>query len=1018
MRSNLTAIVVLVALSLALPGDAQVLRGRLRPPEPETQAFAGQPYGVGRWTVQLPQGVNPALLGNSGFTLTEKNGRAIFQAFQAEPLRTAAREILGRPQTATVYFLFTGDAPLELQLYAPTAATTTITPQIEPIGHESLLSEWWVRYTRQANRIDRPSDYPPLVDNYLLATLSRRLNLPPASQLPPAPIRILTDSLLGAATGGMPKLPAAQSTDEQANHQMGLLLGSDSLRSELQTKVLTRPSGPAEPADQPLPAGIVMTSKVPEVVGDVTIEPIANHVPAECFYVRYGNFSNYLWFRGTLDRWSGDLQNLINRRGLDYQLTPRIERQLSLKENALAPILGPAVIADVAMVGTDMFFREGASIGFIFQARNSFAVNSDFTQQRAATLKREAGCTDEQVDIAGHKVSFLSTPDNRVRSFYAVDGDYLFVTNSRWLVERFFEAGSGKNSLGASTEFHLARSLMPISRDYAVFAYLSAAFLQNLAGPQYQIEMDRRLRSAAEIDMAMVAQTAARGEGSKATTVDELIKSDYLPEGFGQRADGSQLQRNEAGEFFDSLRGGRGTFAPIPDVAFDLVTATEAHRYSDFAAWLQSKWPQIDPVVAGVRRETSRINEPGVERVVLDVQLTPLAAKNYNTIAAALGPIGNQRLAPVPGDVISAEASLSGNLLASKGLAAPQGAYRLFGALRDAPPEVVNNSGNQPAAQPTQPNQPTSQQIGPVTITLPAGQQGRQGPLGGILAGALNNGQGLGALSSALSPMSLLPPFYFGAYPTPAIFAWLGVGNVPLDAAGFGRSQQSGLWQRRSGQYTTASMQREVLEVVTPQLRFVDAPRPAQVWFHAGDLGRSKLASTVNGVFYMSAKNAAIGNVRFLHSLATQLRVPSEDCLKVAEQLTDAKLTCPVGGKYQIDEQQGALPTWVSTALPPDKMRLVSGLFEKAPADYTAPILNWLRGLEGDVALDQRILSLHAEVEMQQNAQSGTSVNGKSSNNGGGIKLSVPSIPAVPPQSKQKPSGEEIPPPPVPQPSR
>ena len=86
-----------------------------------------------------------------------------------------------------------------------------------------------------------------------------------------------------------------------------------------------------------------------------------------------------------------------------------------------------------------------------------------------------------------------------------------------------------------------------------------------------------------------------------------------------------------------------------------------------------------------------------------------------------------ERLAPVPGDVISAEASLSGNLLASKGLAAPQGAYRLFGALRDAPPEVLRNSGTQPAAQQAQPNQPTTQQIGPVTVTLPAGQQGRSG---------------------------------------------------------------------------------------------------------------------------------------------------------------------------------------------------------------------------------------------------------------------------------------------------
>ena len=88
---------VVAVLSLLVSGtetQAQLLKGRLRPPEPEIEAIAGEPYGVGRWTVPLPAGVNPALLGNSGFTLTEKNGRAMFQAFQAEPLRS------GRPRTS------------------------------------------------------------------------------------------------------------------------------------------------------------------------------------------------------------------------------------------------------------------------------------------------------------------------------------------------------------------------------------------------------------------------------------------------------------------------------------------------------------------------------------------------------------------------------------------------------------------------------------------------------------------------------------------------------------------------------------------------------------------------------------------------------------------------------------------------------------------------------------------------------------------------------------------------------
>jgi hypothetical protein len=490
---------------------------------------------------------------------------------------------------------------------------------------------------------------------------------------------------------------------------------------------------------------------------------------------------------------------------------------------------------------------------------------------------------------------------------------------------------------------------MPITKDYTVFGYLSSAFFQDLIGPHYQIEMQRRSRSSAEIDVAMVAQLAAKADGRQAKSIDELIAGQYLPAGFGQRADGSRLEFTADGEIVDSHRGARGSFLPTPDMPVEKATEAEARRYTDFAAWFQSKWSQIDPVVVGIRRETSKIKD--AEHIVLDVQLTPLAAKNYETISQALGPIAKQRLAPVQGDVVSAEAILSGNLLASKGLAAPQGAYRMFGAFRNGESDAASGAQIPPAAG------------NPGPINLQGGPNGRGGLIAGVINNALAGNLAGGVVGSGLS---MLPPFYFGAYPTPALFAMIGLGaDVQVDANGYGRSA-NGLWERRDGKFTTASMQRSVLEAVTPQFKFVDAPRPAQGWLHIGDLGRSKLASTINGLFYRGAKNAALGNVRFLSSLNTQLRVPAEDCLKAAEQLTDAKLVCPVGGQYQLDQRAGGLPTWISTALPSDRMRLVDGLFEPAPASYTAPILNWLRGLEADLALDQRVLSLHVEVDMMK----------------------------------------------------
>jgi len=38
------------------------------------------------------------------------------------------------------------------------------------------------------------------------------------------------------------------------------------------------------------------------------------HVPEECFYVRFGRFSNYLWLNHLLDDYGGDLAQMITLR--------------------------------------------------------------------------------------------------------------------------------------------------------------------------------------------------------------------------------------------------------------------------------------------------------------------------------------------------------------------------------------------------------------------------------------------------------------------------------------------------------------------------------------------------------------------------------------------------------------------------------------------------------------------------------------------------------------------------------
>ena len=67
-------------------------------------------------------------------------------------------------------------------------------------------------------------------------------------------------------------------------------------------------------------------------------------------------------------------------------MTPKEFADKGVTVNAIAP----------GIVGTDMFMREGAAYGILFEARNSFLVENDFKRQRAERLK-QGGVSEKQV---------------------------------------------------------------------------------------------------------------------------------------------------------------------------------------------------------------------------------------------------------------------------------------------------------------------------------------------------------------------------------------------------------------------------------------------------------------------------------------------------------------------------------------------------------------------------------------------------------------------------------------------
>jgi hypothetical protein len=351
----------------------------------------------------------------------------------------------------------------------------------------------------------------------------------------------------------------------------------------------------------------------------------------------------------------------------------------------------------------------------------------------------------------------------------------------------------------------------------------------------------------------------------------------------------------------------------------------------------------MDPVVLAIRRE----DLPGgkLERVVLDVQAAPLAPQHVEMLSNWLGEATDQRLAPVAGNVVSFEAVLRGGSFLSGG-----GEHHLFGGLRNADPAIALDP--------------------------------RAGIVSKILQSQLQGVQG-----------------YLGAWPNPGFLGLLaGLSNGRADADGYSQLLL-GMWQRRFGDFTLLSFHPEILEQVAPQLQFVQAARPAQVWLEAEDLATSTLAPLINAYGYRQSRQITLGNTRFMNMLTEQLHVPPAEALKTGERILGATFLSPLGGSYELRKWEGGSEGWIATALA-DR-----GNQAQPPADYQFRALTWLRGAKLELAMQKGpapAIAAHGEFIMPVESRAST--------------FELPSLPFG--LSKPKPEARPAPAEKKPEPSR
>ncbi|MDA7951932.1 MAG: hypothetical protein MPJ24_10650, partial [Pirellulaceae bacterium] len=448
-------------------------------------------------------------------------------------------------------------------------------------------------------------------------------------------------------------------------------------------------------------------------------------------------------------------------------------------------------------------------------------------------------------------VTLLSTADNRLRSFYAEIDGYHFVTNSRYLVRRFLEAAKGEDNLATSKEFQYARSVQPEEAS-TLFVYLSESFFHNLLTPHYQIELRRRLGANAKTQLTHLEKLLTENRSSLGQFLDVRDRSKELLHPIDQSG---PIVSTDA--IYDSLRGRRGYFTPIPDLEVTKVSTEELEEYVTFVQKVQGEWPTLAPIMLTVNRRSIGATETPLEEIYFNAWMLPFNREKYGDYAAMLGRPTTRIVAPRSGDVVSFQAVLAEGVLAPG-----RQNYHYFVGMTD------------------------------------------QSPIGN-----LQN-------KSLISTYRLLrdSPVYLGAWPKPGLLDHLplGIGNN-IDYEGFSR-YPLGLWRTEVGPFSLVSFDRELLKIVRPQLAITEAPTEAQARLEIKDLSATETGfAWLDSLNYTRAVETTRGNEALLNSLANQLQLDAKEAKSAIETLLDTNLICPLGGEYRLNNPDSAYPFWTSS---------------------------------------------------------------------------------------------------------
>jgi len=380
--------------------------------------------------------------------------------------------------------------------------------------------------------------------------------------------------------------------------------------------------------------------------------PLAAHVPPDWFYAHFSSLTRALDLGDYLNKTGGAFYNRFSDAPVDTALKQRILTQLAILENKDARIFYDTVIAEMALVSSDFFFAMGTDVSLLFKLKQKAIFESTIRMYRSKFLKETPSAKEETVKIAGASVQFISTPDNRLRSYFYLAGDTAIISNSPAALARLLRVAQKKEpALASLDEFKYMRSVYVSDKETEDgFIYFSDAFIRRLVSAQVRIGEARRMEIAfnlAQVEKLILLHEHAYGKTPK--NLEELISGVALDEksanemraSFGAfRVNGFRAEHPQWGTL--------GFLKPNLELPVAKVNQAEADGYKAFVESYSNFWREyFDPIGIRFKKKASGVR--------IEICILPLIENSlYNQIKSLLGGAAStHNILSMPGETLS-----------------------------------------------------------------------------------------------------------------------------------------------------------------------------------------------------------------------------------------------------------------------------------------------------------------------------------------------------------------------------